>query len=260
MSDRWINRRTLLAGGGLALAGVGLSGCDSAVSGDSAQKAYAGVDALNRATQEPLLAHQPLAREFAKADISPFFYANGNTDPEDEDYKALVASGFKDYRLVVDGLVNKPQSLSLDQLKAMPARTQITRHDCVEGWSCIGQWTGTPLLGVLSRAELKPEARYVVFHCFDSMDDGSLSGPTPFYGSIDLMAAASPQTILAYAMNDAPLPVRHGAPLRLRVERQLGYKMNKFIKRIEVVADFAAFGGGKGGYWEDNGYQWYAGI
>ena len=130
----------------------------------------------------------------------------------------------------------------------------------MEGWSCIGQWTGTPLQGVLDKAGPKPAARYVMFYCFDAMSDGSLSGPTPFYGSIDLQAARHPQTILAYDKNGAPLEVKYGAPLRLRVERQLGYKMTKFIKRIELVDDFSQIGQGKGGYWEDNGYQWYAGI
>jgi DMSO/TMAO reductase YedYZ molybdopterin-dependent catalytic subunit len=157
-------------------------------------------------------------------------------------------------------LVEHPQQLSLAELRALPTRTQITRHDCVEGWSCIGEWTGTPLAGVLDRAVLKSAARYVLFHCFDTMDDGDLSGPTPFYGSIDLAAARHPQTILAYEMNGEPLPVKYGAPLRVRVERQLGYKMTKYIKRIELVDDFSKFGKGKGGYWEDNGYQWYAGI
>ena len=151
-------------------------------------------------------------------------------------------------------------NLSLAQLRAMPARTQITRHDCVEGWSCIGEWTGTPLQAVLDEGRPKPTARYVLFYCFDKMDGGDLSGPTPFYGSIDLVAARHPQTILAYEMNGQPLPIKYGAPLRVRVERQLGYKMTKYIKRIELVDDFSGIGGGNGGYWEDNGYQWYAGI
>ena len=137
----------------------------------------------------------------------------------------------------------------------MPSRTQITRHDCVEGWSAIGQWTGVPLGRLLGEAGLRPAARYVVFHCADDFD-GSL-----YYESIDLADAHHPQTILAYAMNGAPLPIGHGAPLRLRVERQLGYKQAKFVMRLEVVASLAAIGAGKGGYWEDAiGYDWYAGI
>jgi DMSO/TMAO reductase YedYZ molybdopterin-dependent catalytic subunit len=172
----------------------------------------------------------------------------------------MVADKFASYKLTVDGLVDHPLQLSLSDLKAMPAQTQITRHDCVEGWSCIGQWTGTPLSTVLDQAGVKPSARYVMFYSYDSMDDGSLSGPTPFYGSIDLQGARHPQTILAYDMNGAPLGIPYGAPLRLRLERQLGYKMTKYIKRIELVDDFSKIGGGNGGYWEDNGYQWYAGI
>ena len=137
------------------------------------------MDALNRAAQEPLRGQSALAREYTEADISPMFYANGSTDPDDEAYKAMAAEGFKAYRLQVDGLVDHPLDLSLAELQAMPARTQITRHDCVEGWSCIGKWTGTPLQGVLDKAGVKEAARYVVFHCFDAMDDGSLSGRHP---------------------------------------------------------------------------------
>jgi DMSO/TMAO reductase YedYZ molybdopterin-dependent catalytic subunit len=172
----------------------------------------------------------------------------------------MVVEKFASYKLVVDGLVDNPLELSLSELRALPKRTQITRHDCVEGWSCIGEWTGTPLQGILEKAGLKRDAKYVLFHCFDTMDDGALTGPTPFYGSIDLAAARHPQTILAYEMNGEPLPVKYGAPLRVRVERQLGYKMTKYIKRIELVNEFSKIGKGKGGYWEDNGYQWYAGI
>ena len=254
------NRRDLLLRGTAIVGSMTLAGCDKVINSDAAQAAFDAVDHFTRRTQETILASQQLAPEYAETDISPHFYANGSTDPDDDAYKAMVADGFKTYKLVVDGLVDTPLSLDLAALRALPARTQITRHDCVEGWSCIGKWTGTPLGGVLDQAGVKPEAHYVVFHCFDAMDDGSLSGPTPFYGSIDLLAARHPQTILAYAMNGAPLEVQYGAPLRLRVERQLGYKMNKYIKRIELVASFKDIGGGKGGYWEDTGYQWYAGI
>ena len=135
----------------------------------------------------------------------------------------------------------------------MPARTQITRHDCVEGWSCIAKWQGVRLSLVLQQARPKPSARYIVFHCADSIE-------SQYYESVDLVDATHPQTILAYDMNDQPLTVRHGAPLRLRVERQLGYKMAKYVMRIEVVESFRDIARGKGGYWEDRGYQWYAGI
>jgi len=140
-------------------------------------------------------------------------------------------------------------------LRAAPSRTQITRHDCVEGWSAIGEWTGVPLGLLLRRAGLSANARYIVFHCADT-----LLGK-PYYESIDLVDAFHPQTILAHSMNGAPLTIGHGAPLRLRVERQLGYKQAKYVMRLEAVASLAPLHGGKGGFWEDNhNYQWYAGI
>ena len=179
--------------------------------------------------------------------------------PTTTTYKGLFSNDFADWRLEVAGLVEKPLSLSREQLHAMPSRTQITRHDCVEGWSCIAKWTGVPLALVLDEAKVKPEARYVVFHCLDSIERG-LSGDVKYYGSIDLIDARHPQTILAYGLNGKPLPVENGAPLRVRVERQLGYKMPKYIHRIELVDSFAALGFGKGGYWEDRGYDWYGGI
>jgi DMSO/TMAO reductase YedYZ molybdopterin-dependent catalytic subunit len=142
----------------------------------------------------------------------------------------------------------------------MPSRTQITRHDCVEGWSCIGQWQGVQLGRVLDAVQLKPAARYVVFYCADTFVQ-TLDGGIRYYESHDLEDAYHPQTILAYAMNGAPLPIAHGAPLRLRVERQLGYKMAKYVMRIEAVESCAGIGQGKGGFWEDYAdYAWYAGI
>lgn len=261
MRDSDSTRRSVLARGAALVGAAALGGCDKIINTDQAQSAFDSVDALNRKVQEAILQPQQLAPEYSEADISPKFYANGSTDPDDPAYKAMAKDGFKDYRLVVDGLVQKPLKLSLKQLRNMPSRTQITRHDCVEGWSCIGKWSGVPLSHVLDVAGLKPEAEYVVFHCFDTMDDSSsISGPPQFYGSIDLLAARHPQTILAYDMNGETLKVPYGAPLRLRVERQLGYKMNKYIKRVELVENYDDIGQGKGGYWEDNGYQWYAGI
>jgi DMSO/TMAO reductase YedYZ molybdopterin-dependent catalytic subunit len=147
-------------------------------------------------------------------------------------------------------------SFSLAQLRAMPARTQITRHDCVEGWSAIGKWKGANLGNVLSLVRPNPSARYVVFHCADPMDDAD----TKYYESIDMEDAYHPQTILAYELNDSTLPIANGAPIRVRIERQLGYKMAKYIMRIELVDSFASIGAGHGGYWEDQGYEWYAGI
>ena len=149
--------------------------------------------------------------------------------------------------------------LSLADLRALPSRSQITRHDCVEGWSCIGQWKGAQLSTVLAAAGLKPQARYIAFFCADTLEE-TLDNTGRYYETIGLIDAFHPQTILAYEMNYAPLKVGHGAPLRLRVERQLGYKMAKYIMRIEAIDDFAKISRGRGGFWEDRGYEWYAGI
>jgi DMSO/TMAO reductase YedYZ molybdopterin-dependent catalytic subunit len=157
----------------------------------------------------------------------------------------------------VDGKVDKPAMFTMTELRALPERTQITRHDCVEGWSAIGKWKGVKLSAILDAVKPQPSARYVVFHCADPMED---DGTKPYYESIDMDDAYHAQTILAYELNDQPLPAANGAPIRLRVERQLGYKHAKYIMRIELVDSFAPIAGGKGGYWEDEGYEWYAGI
>ena len=151
----------------------------------------------------------------------------------------------------------KPATFTLAQLRELPSRTQITRHDCVEGWSAIGKWKGVKLSALLDAVQPKPEARFVVFHCADPME---ANGASPYYESIDMDDAYHAQTILAYELNDKTLPVQNGAPIRLRVERQLGYKHAKYIMRVELVSSFDKIAGGKGGYWEDNGYEWYAGI
>ena len=196
-----------------------------------------------------------LAKEFAPSQRSPIFRANGTQMPVGDAYARHVATNFADWTLVIDGLVAHPQALPLAQVKASPARTQITRHDCVEGWSAIAKWTGVPLSMLLDRAGVRPEARYVVFHCAD-VDNGRR-----YYESIDMVDARHPQTILAWALNDALLPVPNGAPLRLRVERQLGYKHAKYVERIEAVASLTPVYGGKGGFWQDAaGYEWYAGA
>jgi DMSO/TMAO reductase YedYZ molybdopterin-dependent catalytic subunit len=253
------SRRGLITAGTLALGGAALSGCDKL----SQSPAFVGkldlAEALTLNAQRLALSAKPLAREYKPADISPVFKPNGSVMPSDDDYQAALAGGFKDWTLVVDGLVQRPLRLSMAQLKAMPSRTQITRHDCVEGWSAIAGWTGVPLGRVLSAAGLKPNARYVVFHCADDLEP-SLDGSGRYYESLDLVDAFHPQTILAYAMNGHPLDVPHGAPIRLRVERQLGYKQAKYVMRLELVDRFDKIGSGKGGFWEDRGYEWYAGI
>jgi DMSO/TMAO reductase YedYZ molybdopterin-dependent catalytic subunit len=184
--------------------------------------------------------------------------------PRDPEYQELLAGGFADWRLRIDGLVGQPASYSLEELRKLPARTQITRHDCVEGWSAIGGWTGVPLSLLLRASGLKTEARYAVLHCADTLDGEPKKGGDErtgrYYESIDLVDAFHPQTILAYALNGQPLPVENGAPLRLRVERQLGYKHAKYLMRIEITDRLDLIGDGKGGFWEDRGYEWYAGI
>ncbi|MGH6958139.1 MAG: molybdopterin-dependent oxidoreductase, partial [Caulobacteraceae bacterium] len=163
-----VGRRGWLAGAGATLAALALGGCDRVAENPGVVKALSSAEVLNRRVQR-LLGRGALAREFPPADISPFFKPNGTVDPPDADYQAMAAKGFSDWKLVVDGLVERPLALSLAEIRALPSRTQITRHDCVEGWSCIGEWTGTPLALVLAAAKPRAEARYVMFYCADPM-------------------------------------------------------------------------------------------
>ncbi|HWW63781.1 MAG TPA: molybdopterin-dependent oxidoreductase [Sphingomonadaceae bacterium] len=250
-----ISRRRLIgslaAGSGALL----LSGCDRLSNSPRFREALRGGEALSMRAQRLLLDRGALAREYGREDISPVFRPNGTRMPASARYAAQAANGFADWRLTVDGLVSRPLSLSLATIMAMPRRTQITRHDCVEGWSAIGEWTGVPLRLLLDKAGLRDGARYIVFHCADDLYGMA------YYESIDLVDALHPQTIMAWALNRTMLPIPNGAPLRLRVERMLGYKHAKFVERIEAVASLDHVGGGHGGYWEDNAdYEWYAGI
>jgi DMSO/TMAO reductase YedYZ molybdopterin-dependent catalytic subunit len=254
-----ISRRGLLTAGAAAAGSALLGGCDEVANAPAMRAALDFGQLLSLRAQRLLLAGQPLVREYTAEHLSPDFPPNGTEMPAGFPYFELMISQFARWRLTVDGLVEQPLSLSLDELKAMPARTQITQHNCDEGWTAIGQWTGVPLAHVLRMAALKPEARYVVFHCLDEMvRTRDRSGF--YYESIDLFDAFHAQTILAYEMNGKALPVRHGAPLRLRVERHVGYKHAKFIGRIEAVERLDRLGRGKGGFWEDRGYQWYGGL
>lgn len=238
------------------LSAVALAGCDAITNSQWGSKVLRVGEGANRGAQRALTGKAALAQEFSEADLSPEFRSNGTSDPNDATYQSLAKNQFRDWMLKIDGLVQTPQQVSLAQLRTMKSRTQITRHDCVEGWSAIGKWTGVRLSEVLALAQPNPAARYVVFHCADPMD----SDNTRYYESIDLQEAHHPQTILAYELNGETLPIKNGAPIRVRIERQLGYKMAKYIMRIELVADFKGIGGGNGGYWEDQGYEWYAGI
>jgi len=233
-----------------------LSACDAVSRSSWGPKVLGAGEHASRAVQRALTSKTSLAQEFTEADLSPAFRSNGTDSPANDAYQAMAADGFASWKLRVDGLVRTPLTLSLPELRAMKKRTQITRHDCVEGWSAIGKWTGVPLSELLALARPEAKARYVVFHCADPMDEDG----TRYYESIDLEDAHHPQTILAYELNDQVLPMPNGAPLRVRIERQLGYKMAKYIMRIELVESFAGIAGGKGGYWEDQGYEWYAGI
>jgi len=244
-----MRRRSVLAG----LAAFGVTGCSKISETDTFKGLVKTAEGMHHRAHRAL-GGQRLAREYSVADISPTFRGNGSVDIPTPEYRAHEAAGFTDWRVQVGGLVERPLNLSLPDIRALPQRTQITRHDCVEGWSAIGQWTGPQLGPILERAGLRPEARYILFRCAD------LLYGAPYYESCGLDDAFHPQTILAHQLNGEPLPVKNGAPLRLRIERQLGYKHAKYLTGIEAVASLNSIAGGEGGFWEDRGYQWYAGI
>jgi DMSO/TMAO reductase YedYZ molybdopterin-dependent catalytic subunit len=250
-----ISRRGLIRSIAAGAGGLLLTGCNKINANPGVRSLLQSAEGLTMRAQRLITDRNALAREFTQADLSPVFRANGTRFPPGADYEAHRLANFTDWRLTMDGLVTRPLSLSLAQIRAMPHRTQITRHDCVEGWSAIGQWTGVPLKLLLDRAGLRDGARYLIFHCADRYAQAN------YYESIDLIDAFHPQSILAWGLNGRELPVGNGAPLRLRVERQLGYKHAKYVQRIEAVASLAGHGLGKGGYWEDyHDYEWYAGI
>ena len=257
--NRKLSRRNLLIGGLQAASLVVLSGCekmfDSLSQNKNVQSLLELAENGSRRAQRLLTRRNKLAKEFEAKDISPKFRANGNPPPITMDYTTDAQNHWTRWRLEVSGLVKQPASFSLADLQAMPSRTQITRHDCVEGWSVIGKWKGVRLEEIINRVHPATDARYVVFRCMDTDSDG-----VNYFESIDMIDAVHPQTILAYELNDRPLPIDNGAPLRLRVENQLGYKHAKYIRALEFVSSLDKIGQGKGGYWEDQGYEWYAGI
>jgi len=250
------DRRRFLEMMALASGAALLGGCDRLDKSKSFRALLAMADAPTDFALHALTPENALAQEFTEADLSPVFRANGSINPQTPEYLAMAANGFANYRLRVHGLVRTPLSFSLGQIRALPSRSQITRHDCVEGWSCIGKWKGALLGKMLDLAGPKANARYVLFHCADSLNNDNHR----YYESIYLSEAYHPQSILAYDMNDATLDIPHGAPLRVRLERKLGYKQAKYIVGIELAANLSGFGRGKGGYWEDRGYQWHGGI
>jgi DMSO/TMAO reductase YedYZ molybdopterin-dependent catalytic subunit len=247
-----ISRRRFIATGA---SGLLLTSCDKLDQNQAFKGVLRSAEKLTMRSQRLIGGREALAREYGEADISPVFRSNGTRQPNTPDYEHHLVEGFTNWRIVVDGLVAHPLSIPIQTLRALPHRTQITRHDCVEGWSAIGKWHGVQLSRILEAAGLSTRANYIAFHCADRF------GTWPYYESIDLNDAFHPQTILAWGMNDQLLPVPNGAPLRLRVERQLGYKHAKYIQRIQAVESLSDVYRGKGGYWEDStDYQWYAGI
>ncbi|MBC5823403.1 MAG: molybdopterin-dependent oxidoreductase [Candidatus Eremiobacteraeota bacterium] len=238
------------------LAGSALTGCSRlATSLDDNAPFHRLLQSPEKLDLAILGAGQPLAREYPDRDISADFRQNGFDLPSSPEYSRWSANGWRGYRLFVSGLVESPKSYDLAALRQkFRTRRQTTRHDCVEGWSVIGKWTGARLADVLADCRPTPQAHYVVFHCLD--DDGS---GTLYYESLDMRQAAHPQTLLAYELNDRPIPLKNGAPVRLKVPTQLGYKSAKYVARLELVADLGG-ANGMGGYWEDRGYEWFAGI
>ena len=209
---------------------------------------YGAGETLTYAVQRILTRHS-LAREFPRSMISKTPFAN-ELAPFNDAFKRQQAGGFTDWRVSVDGMVARPASFSLSDLRSFPVRSQITEVVCEEGWSYVAEWIGTPLADVLNAAGILPQARYVVYYSIEP----------DWWESIDMADARHPQTLLTYAMNDGDLPVGFGGPLRLRVPRQLGYKSAKFITRMTVTDSLKGFGKGLGSASPEGGYAWYAGI
>ena len=252
MSD--ISRRKLIIGGLAATAGVSALGVAARI----AQKYglvppdHGGMfglgETLTYASQRLLTRHS-LAREFSRSQISKPPFAN-QVAPPNEEYKRLQAGGFADWRLTVDGMVARPGSFSLAQLKSYPSRSQITHLACEEGWSYIAEWIGVPLSHVLDVVGVHPEAKYVAYFSIDP----------EWWDSLDMADAMHPQTFLTYGMNGNELPFGNGGPLRMRVPRQLGYKSVKYITHLTVTDSMKRFGKGLGSASPEGGYAWYAGI
>ncbi len=245
-NKRIITRRQALITGISSMSALLLNGCTK-----PAPPTYGNIlrmgDLFTYEAQRALLSKRALAKEYHRNDISSF-PATGTTNPADEnaagfskDYAVLKSGHFDNWHLTVEGKVARPGNYSMADLQRFPSRTQITRHTCEEGWTAIGEWTGVPLGRLLQHAGILPSARFINFYSFDGWVD-----------SIDMIDAFHPQTILAYGMNGRALPIAHGAPLRLRVETQIGYKSMKYLQRIVVSEEFVDTG--------DSGWAWYVGI
>jgi DMSO/TMAO reductase YedYZ molybdopterin-dependent catalytic subunit len=250
-----LSRRRLIKAGLGAVAGVGALGGGGVRFADRCglipanhRGIYGLSETLTYAGQRLLTKLPSMAREFDRSQISEVAPVNGKA-PTTEPYQRLLAGGFAEWRLAIDGMVARPSSFSLAELRAFPSRSQVTHQACEEGWSFIAQWTGVPLSDVLERVGIHPDARWIFFFCFDE-----------WWDSIDMDDALHPQTLLTYAMNGAELPTDHGAPLGLKVARQLGYKSLKFLSRITVTDSPEGIGDGLGSGSPSAGYSWYAGI
>lgn len=239
--NKIITRRKAIITGLTSLGGLLLAGCSKPLPPTYGNILRMG-DNLTYAAHRALLPGQSLAKEYAYRDISSF-PATGTTNPAtiNEVYARLQTNAFADWTLSIEGSVSRPATYSLTDLQKFPSRTHITRHTCEEGWTAIGQWTGVPLSTVLQSVGILPSARFINFYAYDG-----------FIDSIDLLDAFHPQTMLAYGMNGRDLPVPHGAPVRLRVETQIGYKSIKYLERIVVTDEFVDMG--------DSGWAWYTGI
>ena len=249
-----ISRRKLITTGMAAAAGLAGLGVAARVAKQHGlvPPDYGGIYGLGETltyASHRLLTKQSLAQEFPRSLISKPPFANEITPLSDE-FKRLQAGGFADWRLTVDGLVARPASFSLDQLRSYPSRSQITQLACEEGWSYIAEWIGVPLSNVLDVVGVLPQARYVVYFSFQP----------DWWDSIDIADASHPQTLLVYGMNGDALPIGNGGPLRMRVPRQLGYKSVKFITHLTITDNLKKFGKGLGSASADGGYAWYAGI
>ena len=250
-NEELLSRRKLIKRAG-ALGGLLLAGCDTQYyKPPVVRDGLMGVaDIMTMASQRMLMSNEQLVQEHDSSEITKSFPVWNQSNPEDEEYQQLRAENYRDWRLPVTGLVNKPISMSLSDLKRLPRRTQTTMHICEQGWSAIAQWTGAPLLSVIQAAGgIKPNAKYIMINAYGG-----------WYEGYDMFDVAHPQTILAYGMNGKDLPLGNGAPLRLRVERHCGYKQLKFIKSIEVVSSVESFGRGTGGLNSDYDFHWYAGA
>jgi DMSO/TMAO reductase YedYZ molybdopterin-dependent catalytic subunit len=239
---RIITRRQAIAAGLSSLGALMLPGCTKPLPPTYGNILRMG-DNLTYVAHRALLPGQSLVREYRYADISSF-PATGTTDPSSfsDDYAKLLGNSFEDFRIPIEGQVSNPGSYSLNDLMKFTPRTQITKHTCEEGWTAIGEWTGVPLGTLLQHAGILPSARFVVFHTFDEWID-----------CIDMIDAFHPQTLIAYGMNGKTLPIQHGAPIRLRVETQIGYKSVKYLSKIVVSDKFVD-------YEVDTGWAWYNGI